>query len=92
MSCCSSRLGDDILQFVNLPLGSTEGTKLDNISITVWYQIASTHSSLCEFSGPLVLAVSEQFNDSSLVWCQSSDLLDDISHECSSLAEVTFGV
>lgn len=71
----SARVGDDTLEFVDLGLSTTEGTE----------------SLLGKLTGTLVLAVSEQFDDTLLVWGKSSNLLDDIAHESSALGQVTFG-
>ena len=51
----SSRLGDDTLQLVDLALGATKGTE----------------PLLCELTGALVLAVSEEFDDAAFVWCET---------------------
>jgi len=71
----SAGVGDDTLEFVDLGLGTTEGTE----------------SLLCEFTGTLVFAVSEQFNDTLLVWCKTSNLLHDITNERSALRQMTLG-
>jgi len=49
-----------------------------------------TYSSLRELSGSLVLAVSQQLDDSSLVGCEAGDFLDDVTDEGGSLGEVAF--
>ncbi len=45
-------LGDDTLELINLGLSTAEGTK----------------TLLCELAGTLVLGVTEQLNDTALVW------------------------
>jgi hypothetical protein len=51
----SSRLSNDTLQLINLRLRTTE----------------STEPLLRQLTRTLVLAVSEEFDDSALVWCKS---------------------
>lgn len=43
---------------------------------------------LRELPRPLVPAVAEQFNDAALVWCETSDFLNDVTDEGGALAEV----
>lgn len=47
----------------------------------------STQSLLGELSGSLLTRVSDQLNDSSFVWRQTSDLTDQLSNKVSSLAD-----
>lgn len=71
----AASLGDDALELVDLLLGTAEGTE----------------SLLGELTGTLVLAVSEQLNDSALVGGKTSNLLDDLTDESGALAQVTLG-
>lgn len=81
-----SRLGDDALQLINLPLRTAEGTKLYNVSIvSKFVRSCLAYSSLGELTGSLVLAVSQQLDDSALVWGKAGDLLDDVADESSAL-------
>ena len=50
-----------------------------------------TYPLLGQLSRPLVLAVPQQFDDASLVWCQAGDFLDDFADELRALCEVAFG-
>ena len=50
-----------------------------------------TYPLLRQLSRPLVLAVPQQFNDSSLIRRQPSHLLDDLTNESSALAQVALG-
>jgi len=61
------------LQLVDLRLGTTE----------------STEPLLSQLTRTLVLAVSEEFDNTTLVWCETRNLLDNLSNKSSSLAEVT---
>lgn len=68
----AASLGDDALELVDLLLGTAEGTELLScVSIlfdVVFVHVSgSTYSLLGELTGTLVLAVSEQLNDSALV-------------------------
>jgi hypothetical protein len=74
MSTSSSRLGDHSLQIVNLPLRTSEGTE----------------PLLCQFSGTLVLAVSQQFDHTTLIGSQASDFSDDLPDEGGAFALETF--
>jgi len=73
----SSRLSNDILQFIDLPLGSAEGTKLQKTSLVTQTLLPITnscgkgqaYSSLSQLSSSLVTRVSEQFDDSAFVGC-----------------------
>lgn len=47
-----------------------------------------THPFLRELPGPLVLGVSQQFNDTALIWGKAGDLLDDITDELGAAGEV----
>jgi hypothetical protein len=49
-----------------------------------------TYSLLRQLSRPLVLAVSNQLNDSPLIRCKPSDFLDDLTDERGALGEVAF--
>ena len=71
----SSRLGDDVGEFLDLRLGASEGTK----------------SLLCELAGTLVLGVTEEFDDTALVWCESRNLLHDLPNELGALASLSLG-
>lgn len=71
----SAGLGDDSLELIDLRLGATECTKLEETMST---SISSsnpgqrtTYSLLGQFTGTLVLAVTEEFDDATLVWCES---------------------
>lgn len=46
-----------------------------------------SQSLLGELSGTLVLGVSEQFDDSSLIWSKSCNFADQVSDESGSLGE-----
>jgi hypothetical protein len=50
-----------------------------------------TYPLLRQLSSPLVFAVPQQLNNSSLIRCQSGDLLDDLTDERSALAQVALG-
>ena len=96
---CSPALSDDLGHFVDLSLRTAEGAQ----------------PLLCQLTGTLVLAVAQQFDYTSLIWCETvcpsrqcvtfqsmnsdepdhqfhvpRDLSDNLSHECSSLAQMTF--
>ena len=49
-----------------------------------------TYPLLRELSSALILAVSQQFNNSALIRGKTSDLLDDVADESGALGEVTF--
>lgn len=51
----SPALSDDLCHLVDLALGTAE----------------SSESLLCELAGALVLAVSEEFDNAALVWCEA---------------------
>jgi len=68
---CSPRLGDNPLELVNLFLCAAE----------------SSEPLLCELAGTLVLAITEQFDDTLLIRRKTSDLLHNLTHECGLLAE-----
>lgn len=57
---------------------SNNGTHLLDL---VLGSLLGAKSLLCELSGSLISKVSDQIDDSSLIWRQSSDLLDQISDE-----------
>lgn len=65
------RLGDHVVQLLDLSLRSS----------------VCSQSLLGELSGTLVLGVSEQLDDSSLIWCKSCNLSDQVSDESGSLGE-----
>jgi hypothetical protein len=71
----TARLGDDALELVDLLLGTAEGTE----------------PLLGELTGTLVLAVTEQLNDTALVGGKASNLLDNLTDESGALAEVALG-
>lgn len=50
-----------------------------------------TYSLLCQLSRALVLGVSQQFDDTTLIWGKTGDLLDNVSNESGTLAEVALG-
>ena len=50
-----------------------------------------TYPLLRQLSRPLILAVPQQFDDSSLIRSQTSDFLDNFADEQSALCEVAFG-
>jgi hypothetical protein len=52
---------------------------------------AQTYPLLGQLSRPLVLAIPQQFDDSSLVRCETSDFLDDFTDEGCALGEVALG-
>lgn len=72
----TTSLVDDFVHFFNLSLGSTE----------------SSQSLLCDLSGSLLTSVSDQFDQSSFVWSQRSDFLNDASDENGSLGSSTLSV
>jgi len=72
---CSPRLGDDLCHLIHLSLGTAERTE----------------PLLGELASTLILAVTEQFNDTTLIWRQSGDLPHNFSDECRALADATFG-
>ncbi len=49
-----------------------------------------TYPLLSQLSRSLVLAVSQQFDNTSLIWCETGDFLDDFTDEGCALGEVTF--
>lgn len=64
----AASLGDDALELVDLLLGTAEGTELSCVSLDMVLCVSGrTYSLLGELTGTLVLAVSEQLNDSALV-------------------------
>lgn len=72
----SSRLGDNLVHLLNLSQGSLVGTQ----------------SLLGQLLGSLLTGVSDQFDQSSLVWSKTGDLLDDASDEGGSLGKSTLSV
>lgn len=50
-----------------------------------------TYSLLGQLSRSLVLAVSQQFDNTTLVWCKAGDFLDDLADEGGALAQVALG-
>ena len=65
----SPGLGDDLGHLVNLSLCTAEGTKLSLVSVLrIKQKGVMSYSSLRELSGALVLAVTEEFDDTALVW------------------------
>jgi len=71
----SPRLSNDTLQLIDLGLGTTE----------------STEPLLGQLTRTLVLAVSEEFDNTALIWSKSRNLLDNLPNERSLLAQVTLG-
>lgn len=69
-------LGDDLVHLLNLSQGSLVGTQ----------------SLLRQLLGSLLASVSDQLNQSSLVWSQAGHLLDDVSDKGSSLGKSTLSV
>lgn len=69
----SSGLGNDGVDLLNLSQSSLVGTQ----------------SLLSQLLGSLLTSVSDQLNQSSLVWGQAGDLRDDASDESSSLGDDT---
>lgn len=72
----TTRSGNDFVHFFNLSLSSTE----------------SSQSLLCDLSSSLFTSVSDQFDQSSFVWSQRSDFLNDRSDESGSLGSSTLSV
>lgn len=72
----SSGFGNDLVHFFNLSQGSLVGTQ----------------SLLGQLLGSLLTGVSDQFDQSSLVWGQARNLRNDGSDESSSLGESTLSV
>lgn len=50
-----------------------------------------TYPLLGQLPRPLVLAVPQQFNNTSLIWCETRNLLDDFADEGRALGEVALG-
>lgn len=67
---------NDVVHFFNLSLGSTE----------------STQSLLCDLSGSLFTGISDQFDQSSFVWGQTSDFSDNRSDKGGSVRSSTLSV
>jgi hypothetical protein len=69
---CAPRLGDDVGHLLDLPLRTTECTELLGVSV---YSDGGrrrwTYSLLRETTGTLVLGVTEEFDDTLLVRCES---------------------
>ena len=65
-------LGDNFLHLVHLSLGATEGPE----------------PLLREFPCSLVLGVSQQFNDTALIWGKTGDFLNDITDELSATGKM----
>lgn len=72
----TSRLSNNLGHRLNLSLSTAEGTEL----------------LLSELAGTLLLRVSEQLNDSSLVRSKTSDLLDDVTDKGGSGRSSTLSV
>ena len=63
--------GNDVGHFLDLGLGTAEGTELEQKYEYFGTKMAwtdKTYPLLCELTGTLVLGVAEQFNDTALVW------------------------
>lgn len=69
----SPGFGYDSVEVVDLGLGTAEGSE----------------PLLREFSGSLVLSVTDQLDNTLLIWGESSDLLDDLPDESSPLGELS---
>ena len=50
-----------------------------------------TYPLLGQLSRSFVLAVSQQFDDTSLIWSKTGDFLDDFADKSCAFSEVTFG-
>lgn len=72
----SSGFSDDLVHFLNLSQGSLVGTQ----------------SLLGQLLGSLLTGVSDQFDQSSLVWSKTGNLGDNASDEGSSLGQSTLSV
>ena len=62
---------------------------------TTWFAKCSTQDGeayplLGQFPCPLILAVSQQFNDAFLIRREARDFLDDFAHEGRALGKMTF--
>lgn len=68
----TARLGDDALELIDLGLGTAE----------------STEPLLGELTGALVLGVTQQLNNATLVWGEAGDLADDVPHKRSALGDL----
>ncbi len=53
--------------------------------------VGNTYPLLRQFSCSLILAIPQQFNDSSLVRCKASDFFDNFTDESGTFREMTFG-
>lgn len=70
----SAGLGDNSLELIDLRLSATECTKLwgaVSASINSKPGRATTYSLLGQLTGTLVLAVTEEFDNATLIWCES---------------------
>jgi hypothetical protein len=69
----TSRLSNDTLQLVDLRLGTTESTELFPLSVSSQFTCSrmSTYPLLRQLTCTLVLGVSEEFDNATLVWCKS---------------------
>lgn len=91
-----SGFSDNLLHFVNLGLGATDCAELykSKTSLVCFGRDSQvnwelrrevTNSLLGELPGTLVLRVPQQFNNATLVGCETGDLLDDFADEGSAV-------
>ena len=77
------RLGNDLGHLVNLPLRAAEGTELWAVNIWSWQTVElrwEMYPLLGQTTGTLVLGVSEQFDNTLLVWGKTARSLLVIIH------------
>jgi hypothetical protein len=70
----SSGLGDDTLELINLRLGTSESTELISIVRGAFdmYKWGNAYPLLRELTGTLILAVTEEFYNTTFVRCESA--------------------
>ena len=99
VSTRSPRLSNNTLQFIDLSLRTTVCTELQipvlayisnafPKSLFLWND--KTYPLLSQLSSSLVLAVSQQFDDTTFIRGETSDFLDDVTDELGALGEVAF--
>ena len=52
---------------------------------------ANTYSLLSQLSSPLVLAIPQQFDDTTFIGCETGDFFDNVTDELGAFGEVAFG-
>lgn len=88
----TTRLGNHLLQLLNLCLCAAESSELDvvlapkrTLEATCW---GIAYPLLCELAAALVLSIADQLNDTLLVGRKTGNLLDQGSDEVGALAKV----